>query len=505
MAPDQAANVKFLLHRIEISGASALNEGVLSESWSRYVEKEISVATLYEIVTAITAQYAQAGYALSFALLPEQDVTDGVVKISVVEGYVDDVAVNGAGDGTGRLSLNAQVKYQIQKIKASRPLKTDDLERALLLLNDIPGVKARAVFSASKSSPGASVLTLNIERDRVQGSADINNRMAEDLGSWRAGGSATLNGAVTGTDALTLSVYSALDMDGFVFGGGRFEQRLTGDGLLLTVTGSYSKDLPLQGLLKAVEFEGRDVSGSVGLSYPLIRSRPENLTAELNFLVNNTDTKTLGVPLTDDKLRVIEAALTYDFYGTDGSVNLIKGTLTQGLDIFGATDDDSLLKSRANGSASFLNFGVYGSRLQPLTERFSLFGQLQAQAALDDPLLAVRECAYGGATVGRAYDAGSLSGDHCVEGLAEIRYDHMMMGLGVQLYSYADAAYVLQKGTLEVGEKRSETASSAGGGVRLFLGDAINLNVEVGVPLNKEFTKGGQGDTRAFVSAAARF
>ena len=81
MAPDQAASVKFVLHRIEISGASAVNEGVLSESWSRYVEKEISVATLYEIVTAITAQYAQAGYALSFALLPEQDVTDGVVKI----------------------------------------------------------------------------------------------------------------------------------------------------------------------------------------------------------------------------------------------------------------------------------------------------------------------------------------------------------------------------------------------------------------------------------------
>lgn len=497
--------MKFVLHRVVLNGASAMSETALSSAWSGYIEKEISVATLYEIVTAITSEYAQAGYALSFALLPEQDVTDGVVKISVVEGYVDDVAVNGGGNGTGTLSLNKQIQYQIEKIKASRPLKTVDLERALLLLNDLPGVKAHAVFSASKSASGASVLTLNVERDRVQGMADVNNRMSEDLGSWRAGGSMTLNGVVTGTDALTLTAYSALDTDGFVFGAGRFEQRLSGDGLTLSVSGSYSKDLPLKGLLKAVDFEGRDESGAIGLSYPLLRSRPENLTADISFSMNNTNTETLGVPLTEDKVRVLEASLTYDFYGNDGSVNLIRGTLTKGLDVFGATDDSSLLKSRANGSATFLNLGLYASRVQPLVGRFSLYGGVQAQAALDSPLLAVRECAYGGASFGRAYDAGSLSGDHCVEGLAEVRYDQMMMGFGVQIYSYADGAYVQQKGTLEVGEKRSESAASAGGGVRVFVNEAINLNVEVGVPLNKEFTKGGQGDTRAFVSAAARF
>ena len=103
MAPSDAANVTFTLRAVELSGASALSVSDLSSAWSSYIGQTISVGKLYEIVTAISARYAQAGYALSFALLPEQDITDGVVKIAVVEGYVDDVVVNGGGSASGRL------------------------------------------------------------------------------------------------------------------------------------------------------------------------------------------------------------------------------------------------------------------------------------------------------------------------------------------------------------------------------------------------------------------
>jgi hemolysin activation/secretion protein len=505
VAPGEADKISFVLRGVELSGASALGEAQLSGAWSASLGQTITVARLYEIVNEITARYAAAGYALSFALLPEQDVTEGQVKIAVVEGFVDDVVVSVADASAKAPGLERQVAAQAARIKASRPLKTADLERALLLLNDLPGVKARAVFSASRDVVNASTLTLSIEQDRVQGRAEINNRMSEDLGSWRAGGSLVFNGLLSGADALTLQAYSALDDEGFVFGSARFDQALGTDGLMLSVTGSYSKDLPLEGLLKSVAFEGENVSGRLELSYPLLRTRPENLTFAASLSYNDTSTETLGTPLTEDKVRTVEASLTWDVADSWSGINLVRGTLVQGLDLLDASADTSILRSRANGSAVFTTVGLYASRYQPVFDRVSLFGQVQAQAAIADPLLAVSECSYGGQTFGRGYDAGAISGDNCVEGAAELRLDHGWDGLGIQLYGFADGAWVEQKGILEPGEARAEHASSAGGGVRLFVNGAYNIGAEIAVPLRERYTKDGDGDTRAFFSASARF
>ena len=103
-----------------------MSEGDLAAAWSSSLGQTISVEKLYEIVNSISARYAQAGYALSFALLPEQDITEGRVKIAVVEGFVDDVVVEGAPATGGGLSLGHQLQDQIRSIKASKPLKSAD-------------------------------------------------------------------------------------------------------------------------------------------------------------------------------------------------------------------------------------------------------------------------------------------------------------------------------------------------------------------------------------------
>ena len=505
MAPEESQRVTFVLHGIKLVGAASISESELSSEWSAYVDQTISVAKLYEIVTAISARYAAAGYALSFALLPEQDITNGQVNIVVVEGYVDNVVVNSDVPEGGRLGLARQIEAQSARIKASRPLRVAALERSLLLLNDLPGVKARAVFSASKSAQNASTLTLEVERDRISASADVNNRMTKDLGEWRAGGSVSLNGVATGTDRLTFSAYSAVDADGFKYGSARYEQVLNTDGLTLALGGSYSNDVPLKGILKAIDFKGNNSTGSLDVTWPLIRSRPENLTLGAGFLYNDTKTEALGVSLTEDKVRSLNVSLTHDFYDSTGGINLIRADLTRGLSILDATKDSSLLKSRANGSANFTTLSLYASRVQPLLDRISLFAEVQMQAALGNSLLAVRECAFGGQSFGRAYDAGALSGDHCLESSAEARYDSQLSGIGFQVYSYIDAAFIAQKGILEPGEKRHEQASSTGGGIRMFVSTRATVGAEIAVPLRDRFTDKGDGDTRVFFSSTIKF
>jgi hemolysin activation/secretion protein len=489
-----------------LEGATALSEAELSPAWSRYLGQTISIATLYDIANAVSEAYTRAGYALSFALLPEQDITDGRVRIAVVEGFVDEVVVSGGTVSGGSVfALGRHVEAQMALIKASRPLKTAALERALLLLNDIPGVRARAVFSASPRTRNASTMTVELERTQITGEAGVNNRLSEALGQWRAGATVRFNGVIGETSGLSLTAYHALDGDGFVYGAGRFEQPLSTDGLSLALSGSYSKDVPLEGLLKTLDFEGENVMAGLELSYPLIRSRPQNLT--LSAALNYADSKAraLAAPLTEDKIRTLEAAITWDVADAWAGISLLQFSVTQGFDVAGATSDASSLKSRANGSATFTSAELYGSRVQPLFGNVSLFAAIEMQAALFDPLLSLSECSYGGQSFGRGYDAGALSGDHCAIGLVEARLDEAVGGVEVQFYSFMDAAVVLQKGALEPGERRHEQTSSAGGGVRVFITPQLNVAAEVALPLRERFAPGGDGEARAFFSATARF
>jgi hemolysin activation/secretion protein len=392
VAPGEADKVTFVLRGVELSGASAISATELAAEWSANIGQTISVAKLYEIVNAVSARYA-----LSFALLPEQDITDGRVKIAVVEGFVDDVVVSTGPSSGSTFSLGHQVEAQMARIKASRPLKTADLERALLPLNDLPGVKARAVFSASKTVSAAPTLTLKVEQDHVQGKAEINNRMSDDLGNWRAGGWLTFNGLVTGTDAITLISYSALDDEGFIFGAGRIEQTLDTDGLLLALNGSYPKDIPLDGVLKTFKFEGESVSGRVDLSYPLIRTRLENLTLAASFSYNDTSTETLGTQMTDDKVRTLEASLTWDIAVRWAGIDLERATLSQSLDVKGASKGaSSSFSSERLGCVHY--HGTLCSAPPVGFDLVSVFGRLHA--AITDTLLVVNERSYGGHTFG---------------------------------------------------------------------------------------------------------
>ncbi len=505
VAPEEADKVTFTLKTVTLEGARTVPETRLASLWSQDLNRTISVARLFEIVNAITNEYARAGYALSFALLPEQDITEGRVRIAVVEGFIDEVTVSGApASDTSALTLGGQIAAQVARLKASRPLRTEDLERALLLLNDLPGIKARAVFAASKETTGASTMTLDIERTPVSASLDVNNRMSEALGEWRAGGTLSLNGLIGETMGMRLSAYHALDGASFAYGAVSLSQPLSTDGLMLGLDASYSEDVPLEGILKSVDFEGESLTAALNLSWPLIRSRPENLTLGMGLRASNTESRTLGAILTQDRVRVLEASATWDIADSWKGLNLARLSLSQGLDIAGATDDASLFKSRANGSASFTSLGLYASRLQPLDERVSLFTSIDAQAAVGNPMLAASECSWGGQSGGRAYDSGTLSGDHCAGGLVELRVDQNVSGVGLQLYGFADGTIVAQKGQLEPGEKRHEQASSAGG-VRLFIDRSVSIGAEIAVPLRERYSDNGESDPRAFFNATARF
>ena len=96
---------------------------------------------------------------------------------------------------------------------------------------------------------------------------------------------------------------------------------------------------------------------------------------------------------------------------------------------------------------------------------------------------------YGGRRFGAGFDSGTLSGDHCTMASVRLRWTQAgRAGTGAQgrlsLYGALDAGWVRQQGTLEAGERRSSSASSASIGARFILLPGLNVELQAAWPLS---------------------
>lgn len=96
---EQAKKIKFKLNGIILEGNHVYSNQQLKMLYQNKLHKEISVAQLFDIVQSITNYYRNNGYILSRAILPPQHVKNGVVKIRVIEGFIENVNVIGTPYG----------------------------------------------------------------------------------------------------------------------------------------------------------------------------------------------------------------------------------------------------------------------------------------------------------------------------------------------------------------------------------------------------------------------
>src|SRR6185436_4048565 len=139
------------------------------------------------------------------AYLPRQDLTQGELEIAVLSGRLQSganrVRVTGADEALApRLGAIADAAL------AYGPVRYEQLERALLLINDVPGVQARATLERG-DEPGTSRLDVRTETGRAwaldASVDDYNNRYT---GQWRVGAAASLIRPLNHEDLLQASV-----------------------------------------------------------------------------------------------------------------------------------------------------------------------------------------------------------------------------------------------------------------------------------------------------------
>ncbi len=487
----------FVLNGVVIEGATAISDDQLAPLYAEQLGKPVTLGGLRAIAERITAYYRNQGYILSRAILPAgQRIENGTVTIRIVEGFIDEVTFEGA-EGQNKALLESYARH----ITEARPLSNQVLERYLLLIDDLTGAAARGVLSPSPNTPGASRLTVSMQRNPVDANLTVDNRGSRFLGPLQTTGLVATNSALGLSERIQVRGITASNFDELRFIESTYQQPVGSEGTTVRGVFSYAETRP-GGSLEALEIEGDSAAFVLAARHPFLRSRQENLFGDLGLRYRDSTTDVLNTELFEDNIRSLYVGGAYDVLDGLQGVNRLDFEAVQGLDVAGANDAGDL-RSRSNADTTFTRFTGQYTRLQPLSQAFSLYVGLNGQYALD-PLFASEEFALGGPAFGSAYDPAELTGDHGLASRVELRFSDALPEWSMdiyQLYGFYDVGKVWNRDAL-VGENSQASLASSGVGLRFSLTENIAGSAEIAVPLTRDVSAEGTDgdDVRGFFS-----
>jgi hemolysin activation/secretion protein len=378
----------------------------------RFVGKGRSYEDLVNAASAVTRfLQRELGYYLGYAYLPEQVPVDGVIRIAVLEGRLDEVILN----WPDKMPVDrAVVEAYLARLVPGEILRVRDVERIVFLVNDLRGLNARFEVKAGRTPGTASLVVTAQPEERVTSRIETDSMGSRYSGVWRANAQATVASPAGRGDGLVVNVLSSFT-GGLQFVLGGYTLPVGSDGLKLGASASYTRYSLDEDLLD-VKLSGDATTITVYSLYPVIRSRNLNLFGLVSLDNKHFNDKLFG---TTQKKSSNDLALSLSGDARDD-------LLTGGVNTFELIALRGKLDTAQQGAnanpASFTLVRLYGSRLQNLiNNRLLLLGSFRGQYAFDN-LDSTEQFQLGGPDRVRAFAPGEGTGDTGLVASLELRY-----------------------------------------------------------------------------------
>lgn len=409
-----ADSTTILVTRLNVTGAQAYSEASLLALTGFQPGSNLTLTDLRGMAARIADHYHRNGYFVAQAYLPAQDIKDGVVTIAVIEGRY------------GRVTLNNQTNVSpdlanglLGGLNSGDPVTSAPLESRLLLLSDLPGVNVKSTL-APGAAPGTSDLVVDLTPDKkVSGSIDADNAGNRYTGANRIGATVNFNELTGHGDVATLRALTSGSGLNYLRGSYQMQFGKATAGIayshLAYELGEEFESLGAHGTAKVVSLYG---------SYPLLRSRDENLYAGLTFETKAfQDMVDATGAVSDKRSRVMMASLYGDRRDNFGGGGLTSYGLTWTTGNIDLQTPAVLAadEATANSNGHFDKLGFSLTRLQRVTDALSLSLAFNGQHASKN-LDISEKMELGGMYGVRAYPEGEAFGDRGYVMNLEARY-----------------------------------------------------------------------------------
>lgn len=504
-APKGADKQTLTLREVLVDDASVYSEAELAQIYGDMLGTKITLADVFGMAERLTIKYRNDGYILTQVVVPPQEIDGGRVRLQVVEGYIDNITVEG--------EITPPVREAIARMSnelSERPvLRAQDLERYLLLMNDIPGYTVKSVLSPSKTEAGAADMTLFVDNKLWDLVVQADNRGSRYLGPLQVSTALRMNSALGRGEAIDFQIVTAPDgwpdreLDYISFD---YTEAVTREGTTLNVGVSHTETEP-GFTISNLDIQGRSKNLHLKLEHPFIRSRSQNLFVSAMFDatdVNRSDNFS-ATPI-EDRIRALRFGANYQSTDRFIGVNTFDVTYSKGVSVFNPTKTGTPGMTRANARHDFSKLEAEYTRLQRLTNVASLLAGVKGQKS-NHLLLSSEEFGIGGSEYGRAYDSSEIVGEEGLAFKAELQFTDPIPAPvidGYQVYSYYDVGKVWDRDNTVV-KDRERSIASAGFGVRFDVNHHISGSAELALPLTRDVETNADTGARGFFSLKAEF
>ena len=309
-----ATEKNLFIKRFEYKGNELFSSERLAKITAPWVNRNISFNELKAATSAIQDFYFNEGR-IAQALIPPQEIKDGVLYVQIIEGKLGSIKIERV-DGASRFSDDRVRAYLTKGADDRLYIDTKELERGLLLLNEVPGVSVAGTFEGG-TAVGTSDFKVQIQDGALfTGQAGVSNYGSSSTGVGQALANLSLNNLSGRGDQATADL---IQSQGSSFGQLGYHIPVGAKGWKLGIQGSYLNyktlsswsDNPTQGTASTF---------SAYTSYALQRSQVANSNVRFSLDSRRYSNQQAGSTISDYQVSALTAGINGNWANTDKSV-----------------------------------------------------------------------------------------------------------------------------------------------------------------------------------------
>lgn len=473
-----------IIQSIHFAGGTSVQLELLALDVQALLNQPYSADFVGRALEKLTTRFHTAGYPLAFATVKQDGFRDGRLTITIVEGYVVRSELDIADD-----AVKQEVRAILQPVMNENPATQASLERAILLINRIPGYQFDIALPRPKTISGATSIRV-IARDNsvfepfvgyaMQQDSDRNFSLGARINVNRMSiNRVTFIGLIPRDNNSDEQYYSV-----------RLEHDIGNNGMIGQLSASYYTDseetaIDVEDVEVGVENKLKRRSVDYSVSYPIILSRATDLSLSLGVTYEseerNYDLSFNGIALGElnDKLDYVLSRLSIDMIKRLDKLNFSLG-LGINQSIGSAFKYRSDLESEDIYNDDFTFYDLQFSSSYEFIEDYVLSLRANGMYA-DQRIVPSQRVNFGGLNYGRGYPESTLEGDKGYGTEVKLLQRNQHGQYFFNPYITYDHAYAEQ----ENAAMRSDRISSAAVGVEVGYGANLYVAVDYAKPLKE--------------------
>ncbi|SAK78104.1 hemolysin activation/secretion protein-like protein [Caballeronia temeraria] len=500
--PEAPEGKKFVLRNIAFAGNETLPAGTLLPLVADKIGQQVSINDLNAMSARIAKAYHERGFPLAQVVIPPQDVTNGDVTFTVLEGKIGRVRLTMA---PGAPIKESMVRARLAAIEPGKPLRQSELERTMLLLSDLPGIRVSSALETG-STPGTVDLSVTVEPVRRWNFAvSADDYGSAPAGRWRLGALGRLASPFGIGDNLDINLLAAERAD-TVYGRIGYDAPVDASGTRVGIAYSHLYYY-LGEQFASLNAHGDADVVTASVSHPLIRSRSQNLllrgALEYRSLTDKIDSVSFDNP---QKLYVASVGLSYEsrdsFLGggfNSADVQLAFAHLNIDSAVAEAIDQGPFGRHTQGNS---VRLTMQANRLNAITRNTSFFLGVSGQWA-NQNLDSSSRITLGGPRAVRAYSPSESVVDEGLIATAQLRYAVIP---SVTLSAFFDIG-VGRYNAKSIPGQGANTVTRSGAGIGAFWNGPYGITVDASVAwrTTRPDTTGDDKVPRVYVQVSKSF